>query len=282
MWVILITIVLLISLCTSYVWLCWVLSSHLTLPNPQNFWAYRVPLNITRAVSSGRLSVSAESQGIPLDHQEPLRVSSQEGRCFKALSAGSEETGRLLISLNRGHWLNLLSLLTDNWGRISTSSQFSAANFKDTQPSTAQICFRQLTIVELQPNSSDGNLSGTAWFLEPREGTGAERSHAPVKEVQAIIDELAEEIRAANILQDRPHHADTGEKSESENAAKPSAKPSTSDQADKPQPTTPKRPLAPLTRAQDQHAPQPQTPFAPVKPPVWSSNAPQQPPGQAQ
>ena len=183
------------SLMSSYLILCWVLRGHLTLPDPRDFWAYYVPLDISRDPDNERLSVAApDPDGIPLTTPILLRVAEQKGRCFISVSVKSQTGDRLLISMKRAAFLNLPRLLRDVQATISSSSRFAAANSKGSQPSTVQIAFKQLTVVELQPDRSGSTVRGAAWFLEPRKGSEAGRTHAPLSEVQDIVDALAIEM----------------------------------------------------------------------------------------
>ena len=240
-WIITLTVVA-ASFIFSYLLLCWVLRWHTTLPDPRDFWAHHVSLDISSDPDSERLSVETpDSDGISLGPPIVLRVASQKGRSFTGVAATSPNGDRLLISLKRAAFLNLPGLLRDVRATISTPSRFAAANLKGSRPSTTQIVFNQLTVVEVQPDRSRETVRGAAWFLEPRKGPAAGRTHAPLGEVQKIVDALAVEIaKSPSIEEEGPpeeEHQPEGE---------PEPKP--------PKPTTAEKKTA-LPSAQVLHAP---------------------------
>lgn len=272
-WIITLTVVA-VSFIFSYLQLCWVLRWHITLPDPRDFWAHYVPLSISSDSDRERLSVEASGpDGMPLGPPIVLRVATQKGRCFTGVSATSPTGERLLISVKRAAFLNLPGLLRDVQATISTASRFAAANLKGSRPSTTQKVFSQLTVVEAQPDRSGETVRCAAWFLEPRKGPAAGRTHAPISEVQGIVDALAVEIAKSPALEEEEQPPEEEVQPEDEPEPEP-AKPAAAEKKTA-------LPSAQAPPAPGEGMPPPKTPFG-QKTPFGPPGRPPGPPGKRQ
>ncbi|MDE0267772.1 MAG: hypothetical protein OXI96_01870 [Acidimicrobiaceae bacterium] len=204
------TIVLIASFIFSYVLMCRIISSYQTLPNPKNFWAYSMPLRVSRDTDTKKLSVISDADNLLLENPGALRIKTQKtgfvrGNYFKQLAADTVAKTQLLLDLKRGDSLNLFRLLAGAWTKIVVSSNFVGTNRPTPKSATSSISFPQLTVVELQSNTpNDPTLDGWVWFLEPKKGSGSGRTQVPLEEVQKIVDGLSEEMAGDGSAKSKP------------------------------------------------------------------------------